>query len=85
LKGLAIAGLIISQVSMCLPPLLVIGIPLNVTTWYLARLDLSKMSKGRMDPSGQKVTTDAKHTAVFAFAIAIIWIATWSMLILVLG
>jgi hypothetical protein len=73
LNGLAILGLIVSSVSMFLPPLLVIGMPLDVTTWYLARLDLAKMSKGLMDPDGQKVTTDAKRTAGFAFAIGIIW------------
>ena len=84
LKVMAILGLIVSQLSMCLPLLLVIGMPLNVTTWYLARLDLAKMRKGLMDPSGQKVTTDSQRTAVFAFAICIIWTATWATLFLVL-
>ena len=83
LNGLAILGLIVSSVSMFLPPLLVIGMPLDVTTWYLARLDLAKMSKGLMDPGGEKVTTEARRTAVFAFALCIIWAAIWATLLLV--
>src|SRR5262249_6927799 len=85
LTGMAILGLIVSQLSMCLPLLLVIGMPLNVTTWYLARLDLAKMSKGLMDPGGQKVTTEAQRSAVFAFAIGILWGLIWAMLLLVFG
>jgi hypothetical protein len=85
LTGMAILGLIVSQLSMCLPLLLAIGMPLNTITWYLARLDLAKMSKGLMDPGGQKVTTDAQCTAVFAIAIGILWAAIWAMLLLLLG
>jgi hypothetical protein len=85
LKVMAILGLIVSQMSMCLPVLLLIGMPLNVITWYLAKLDLAKMSKGRMEPSGEKVTTDAKRTAGFAFVIGIICAVTWAMVLLVLG
>lgn len=35
LKRLAIAGLIVGQATVCLPFLLVVGIPLSVITWYL--------------------------------------------------
>lgn len=83
--GMAIAGLIVSQVSMCLPLLLVIGMPLNAITWYLARLDGTKMRKGLMDPSGEKVTAEARQTAGFAFALGIFWAAAWAALLLMLG
>jgi hypothetical protein len=79
---MAILGLIVSWVSMCLPLLLVIGMPLDVTTWYLARLDLAKMSKGLMDSAGQKVTAEAEETAGFAFVLSLLWVMIWAMFIL---
>jgi hypothetical protein len=75
---MAILGLMVSQVTMCLPFLLMIGMPLNLTTWYLARLDLAKMRKGLMDRGGEKVTAEARQTAGFAFALGLFWVAAWT-------
>lgn len=85
LSGLSIAGLIVSQVSMCLPFLLILGMPFNIAIWFLARHDLAKMKKGLMDPTGQKVTAESKRTAGFAFVISIIWAVSWAMFLFLLG
>ena len=48
-----------------LPNLL--GTPLGLTTWMLARSDLAKMQKGVMDPRGEKITAEARLFGVVAF------------------
>jgi hypothetical protein len=38
-----------------------IGVPLGLTTWQLARHDLAQMRAGLMDPQGERMTEDARH------------------------
>lgn len=85
LTAISILGLIVNQVSMCLPIFLLIGMLLGMTTWLLAKLDLAKMSRGMMDPGGMKVTTEAKRNAEFALAIGIMWIVAWALFVLMLA
>lgn len=85
LTGMAILGLVLSTTAMCLPPLLVFAMPLNLATWYLARCDLAKIAKGRMDPDGEERTAESQRTARFALALGIIWATVWATLLLAFG
>ena len=62
LRLMGTASLIAGFLSLLLPfPFLVIGLPLSVMTWLMARSDLAKMHKGLMDPGGKGVAMGARE------------------------
>jgi hypothetical protein len=48
----------------------VLALALGLTTWYLARHDLAQMRKGLMDPSGERLTRNARDGSIVAVVLA---------------
>jgi hypothetical protein len=61
----------VSVACIALLPLLVIGLPLGVVVWGIARHDLRKMDAGQMDPSGRSETATASGIALGSVIAAI--------------
>jgi hypothetical protein len=59
-----------------------VGIPLGLTTWFLARRDLAKMHNGRMDPAGERLTYEARSNALIGVAFSILGTTIWAALML---
>jgi hypothetical protein len=56
-----IAGIL----SILIPfPVVVVGLPLALTTWLMARSDLAKIHKGLMDPYGEWPTIGARTASL---------------------
>jgi hypothetical protein len=60
----------------------VFGLPLSLTTWILARSDLSKMQKGLMDPAGKPLTSYARYLALAGLLLNLCSMSFWGLICL---
>lgn len=65
LRPMGAASFMAGLFSLFLPfPFLLIGLPLSVMTWLMARSDLAKMYKGLMDPGGKGLAIEAREAGL---------------------
>jgi hypothetical protein len=84
LRLLGIASLIVGCMTFpCASVPALVGIPLGLTTWFLARRDLAKMHQGRMDHAGERLTYEARSNALIGVALSVLGIAIMAALVLV--
>ena len=85
LRAMAFAGLIGGVFSPCLVGLpALVGLPLAIAAWLLARRDLSEMQAGLMDPAGQRYTGLARDAGaggllVNALGLALSGLVLWEL------
>jgi len=71
LQSLAVTSAVLGTLTFCLFPLALIGIPLGISVWVMARRDLRGMAAGRMDPEGERQTLSARDSAFSGFVMAL--------------
>ncbi len=78
--------LVSGGLSICLCGLgAIVSVPLGITTWVLATIDLGRMRSGAMDPTGKEATETGRTGAILGIALGIIfavghalwWTAHW--------
>lgn len=82
LWSMGIAGLALGGLSIAFFPLQLISGPLSLTAWCLARLDLIKIREGLMDPSGERLTYEARNDALAGLILTCAGIVLWGGMLL---
>lgn len=82
LLRLAIVGIVLNFLGVVLVAFpTIVGVPVCLTIWLLARQDLHKMEAGIMDPSGNYEVMRALEVAQFGVVVGALAVLTWSSVV----
>src|SRR5947207_6260815 len=66
--------------SLCFLLPSIVGLPLGITVWVMARRDLTAMRMGVMDPQGRSQTKQGRNHAIVGMALSLVPIPFFVML-----
>jgi hypothetical protein len=81
LRSMASFGTPLLYLSVFIPFLALLVIPVNITTWILARRDLARMRAGLMDPEGEVDTRWAGAVSLWQALVGVFLLVIWGLLI----
>jgi hypothetical protein len=81
LQLLGAASVVLGVLSVCVLLPSLVGFPLGVGVWRMARQDLEKMHLGRMDPDGRHETEDARAGALNGMLACVLAWCLWGFVL----
>ncbi len=81
MRTLGVCSLAIGGLAMAFFPLSLVALPLCLTTWIWARLDLAKIRGGLMDPCGERLTYEAHNDAVAGLVLSFTGVFIWGAIV----
>jgi hypothetical protein len=79
---LGTASLVLGVLAICGGVTGLVGLPLGVAAWKMARDDLAKMRAGTMDRRGEKKTRRGGDNAVFGILLSLLFVAVYTLFVL---
>ncbi len=81
-RFLGVASLVLGVLAICGGVAGLIGLPLGIAAWTMARSDLPKMEAGLMDRRGEKRTRQGGDNAVFGILLSLLCVAFYGLVVL---
>ncbi len=79
---LGTASLVLGVLAICGGVTGLVGLPLGIVAWKMARDDLAKMRAGTMDRRGEKKTRRGGDNAVFGLLLSLLFVAVYALFVL---
>jgi hypothetical protein len=79
---LGTTSLVLGVLSFCGGVTGLVGLPMGVVAWKMARDDLAKMQAGLMDRRGERKTRRGGDNAVFGVLLSLLFVAVYALLVL---
>src|SRR5262245_25841060 len=76
------ASLVCGIVAFCLGATALLGLPLGLAAWALARSDLTRMRGGLMDPAGWGDTVFARESGRVGALLSAVYLVFWGAVLL---
>jgi hypothetical protein len=80
MRTLGVVSLALGGLATAFFPLAALAIPLSLLTWFLARMDLTRIRDGLMDPCGERPTYEALNDSVAGLLLSLSGLVIWGAL-----
>jgi hypothetical protein len=81
-RPLGVLSLALGALACCGGVTGLIGLPLGVAAWKMAREDLAKMRAGLMDRRGERRTRQGGDCGLFGLILSLLFLIAWALLAL---
>jgi hypothetical protein len=75
---LGLTSLVLGALSLCFGLTGLLGLPLGLAAWYMARQDVLKMQAGLMDRRGEKRTRRGGDAGLFGAILSLLLTVAWA-------